>query len=372
MGSREIEAALGAGVSLIDTARASEWYDEKAAADAVMRHNRSSIVVVTKLHPRDHGYDSCARAIEDSARKFGGYVDVFLQHYPRCWGSLCGGTSTPEGTWRDSWRAMEAALHRGLARAIGVSNVSPRDLDDLLSFSNEGPHVVQNWMDPFHQDRETRARCKAAGIAFMSYSTLGTQWEMRSGRNLVVSNSVLRRIAADKNATVFSVALSWALQRDAIVVPRSANPDHVRANSRVFDLTLSDDDLKAVDALDGTAASVPEPVTATFFADDGASCDLFWVEENQPLVEVGVLRPDRPLKISTYDGHVFLARQREQQQLGKINSSSSSSSNRRQMIFRISSGREAEQRFHYAAARATVVADDNGGNNEEELPTEEL
>ena len=30
------------------------------------------------------------------------YVDLFLLHYPECWGSVCGGVN-PEGTWKDRW-----------------------------------------------------------------------------------------------------------------------------------------------------------------------------------------------------------------------------------------------------------------------------
>ena len=47
-----------------------------------------------------------------------GYVDLFLLHYPECWGDLCGGVA-PAGTFPDSWRALEDLYEAGLARAIG-------------------------------------------------------------------------------------------------------------------------------------------------------------------------------------------------------------------------------------------------------------
>lgn len=288
LGTEPVATALAAGVKLVDTARATEWYDEDAVARAVARFNRSDVFVVTKLHPRDHGTESCRRAIADSAAKFGGYVDLFLLHYERCWPGFC----TQTGTWHESWRVMEASR---TVRSIGVSNFV--DLSELLAFAKEGPHVVQNWMDPFHQDRGTRALCKERGIAYMSYSTLGTQWQ----RNPVKESLVIRRIAQAHNTTVTAVTLAWALSRDAIVVPRSSKPDHIRQNAQVHLLRLSDDELAAIDALDGTA----NQRRAVFRTDRPA--DLYWVNDRGKHVKVATLDPARETSIDTYHGHSFVA-----------------------------------------------------------------
>ena len=40
------------------------------------------------------------------------YLDLFLLHYPACWGTLCGEVE-PQGTWRDSWRALEELQRAG-------------------------------------------------------------------------------------------------------------------------------------------------------------------------------------------------------------------------------------------------------------------
>lgn len=40
------------------------------------------------------------------------YLDLFMLHFPQCWGTLCDGKA-PEGTWQDSWRALEVrSAHR--------------------------------------------------------------------------------------------------------------------------------------------------------------------------------------------------------------------------------------------------------------------
>jgi len=179
MTAATVKVALAAGVRLFDTAQAYEWYDEKAVANALAASGlrRSEYVVVTKVHPRDHGFSRFSQKVLESAHLFGGYVDVVLQHYPRCWDGLCGPgwEKRVEGDFRDSWKALEEAYANGTAKAIGVSNFDVRDLESLLAGAVIVPHVHQGWMDPFHQDREMRQACADRGIAYMSYSTLGTQ-----------------------------------------------------------------------------------------------------------------------------------------------------------------------------------------------------
>ena len=49
-------------------------------------------------------------------------------------------------------------------------------MTELLGFANTKPALLQNWMDPFNQDRAVRSLCEEHGIAYMAYSTFGTQW----------------------------------------------------------------------------------------------------------------------------------------------------------------------------------------------------
>lgn len=50
------------------------------------------------------------------------YVDLFLLHYPECWGSLCGGVN-PEGTWKDrhARRGPLACRVSGTGGGVGSS-----------------------------------------------------------------------------------------------------------------------------------------------------------------------------------------------------------------------------------------------------------
>ena len=103
-----IAHAIRAGYRLFDTSQATEWYLEESLGEA-LRHSgvplpREEVFLTTKLHPRDLGEQSTLDAFPNSLKNLHtAYIDAFLLHYPRCFGTLCppnGGQ--PAGTWRDS------------------------------------------------------------------------------------------------------------------------------------------------------------------------------------------------------------------------------------------------------------------------------
>ena len=165
-----VRAAIAAGFRAFDTAQATEWYREAdvGAALAASGVARERFFVTTKMHPRDHGYQTTRRRVAESAAALGGRVELFLLHYAECWPGLCGAAHRPAGTWRDSWRALEDALADGDVQAIGVSNFRPEQLRELVegAATRVKPHVVQSWMDPLHQDAPLRALCAEHGVAF--------------------------------------------------------------------------------------------------------------------------------------------------------------------------------------------------------------
>ena len=121
----------------------------------------------------------------------------------------------------------------------------------------------------------------------MAYSTLGTQWCMQGRANPVLSSSKLREFGDPAR-----VALSWALLRNAVVIPRSFSNERIAANARLYKdgvLTVGLDAaaLEAIDALDGTLDQKND-VQAVFANDGDEAVRLFWkgpdgdVEETAP------------------------------------------------------------------------------------------
>jgi diketogulonate reductase-like aldo/keto reductase len=187
---------------MIDTAQAQEWYDESLVGQALARTNvqLSSIVVVTKVHPRSFAEDKLVASIQDSKKLlYPGHLnkqtlDVVLLHAPYCWRDHCS-EEEESHDWKEAWFALEALKKSGDIAAIGVSNFDARLLRELLDIANVKVSVIQNWMDPFQQDNEVRELAATYDIAYMAYSSYGTQWEWKLHRNPVFTSKDLKAIA---------------------------------------------------------------------------------------------------------------------------------------------------------------------------------
>ena len=247
--------ALEAGYRSIDSAQAREWYREDLVGLAIAQSgvSRETLFLTSKLHPRHLGRETTTERLDESLRDLGtDYLDLFLLHYPRCWGSLCDGAE-PEGTWRDSWRAMEALVAAGKIRSIGVSNFDLAQLIELREFAVVAPAVVQRNSDVFSADADVRLFCTAEGWQYEAYSTLGSQWMMRGHReNPVLAHETVTAIAEARGASPATVALRWALQKGQVVIPRSSDKRRIAENLRVLEMEpLTEEEMDALDALDG-------------------------------------------------------------------------------------------------------------------------
>jgi diketogulonate reductase-like aldo/keto reductase len=255
-----VGSALLAGYRLLDSAQAREWYREDLVGEALASAAlpRDSLWLTSKVHPRHLGFNATLSQVRVSLRELRTeYLDLLLLHYPECWGTLCPGV-TPEGTWRDSWRALEEAQRLRLVRHIGVSNFDTRQLGELLEWAVTPPAVVQSYSDPYSQNRELQRLCAAHGIAFQAYSSLGSQWWGRGYRdNPVLRAAPVLGAAQAHSRGAAQVVLRWALQKGQAVIPKSGNAEHIASNLALFDFSLSEEEVAAIDAMDGV---VPEKV----------------------------------------------------------------------------------------------------------------
>lgn len=213
-------------------------------------------------------------------------LDAVLLHSPYCWRGHCN-REEESHSWQGAWKMLNKYKHSPGAISIeyiGVSNFDIgllRQLVDLaptLLCTNTGdtncpntdsasnlnfgdhfeyqiqkyPDLIQNWMDPYHQDREVREFCRKHGIQYMAYSSFGTQWNKRI--NPVLNSPVLLEIANKHSVSVTQVILSWLKQLNVVSLPKSTSKQHIEDNFSVMDsdFALSDADMALIESLDGT------------------------------------------------------------------------------------------------------------------------
>jgi diketogulonate reductase-like aldo/keto reductase len=84
-----------------------------------------------------------------------------------------------------------------------------------------------------------------------AYSPLGSQPEYKEANEPnVLDDTVLQSIASRHDATVAQVCIAWALQRGCSVVAKSTSKVHLKENMASIELTLTDEEMKEIAALD--------------------------------------------------------------------------------------------------------------------------
>jgi len=224
--------ALELGYRHIDTAQI--YGNEESVGRALCESGipRDQVFLTTKFNPSRK--DPVAEAERSLQRLATDYVDLYLVHWPQ------GGATR-------AWPGMERARELGYARSIGVSNFGVRELDQLLTVAPGPPVVDQVQFSPFEYRRTLLERAHQRKVVVEAYSPLGT------GRHL--ASQAVRRIAASVGRTPAQVLLRWCVQRDLVVIPKSTHRERIEENAQIFDFTLSDTDMAALDALDRTNGS---------------------------------------------------------------------------------------------------------------------
>ena len=187
--------------------QAPEWYNESGVAEAFAKLDRQQwnqlpdVVVMTKVHPRSYNFNAMDHALRESRKllqagsRERNALDVVLLHTPWCWEGQFTAAQN-KISWQTAWTNLEKlrAEPDHSITSIGVSNFHLELLEDLvLRHANSKVAVVQNWMDPFHQDAAVRAFAKEHKIQYMAYSSFGTQWNRLP--NPVFADPVLNSIA---------------------------------------------------------------------------------------------------------------------------------------------------------------------------------
>jgi diketogulonate reductase-like aldo/keto reductase len=219
--------ALEVGYRHIDTATLYKNEREVGCALAASGLRREQIFITTKLLS---DAPSVRQAIERSLSDLQvDYVDLWLIHWP-----------PPRATSRSMYREMLAARDEGLARAIGVSNYSIEEIDDLTEVTGDTPEVNQVPWSPFRHDHLWQRELDRRHVVLEGYSPL-------KGSRL--DDPVLVDIAVAHGVTPAQVVLRWHVQHGIVVIPKSAQPDRIAENFDIFSFSLDAGSMSRLDEL---------------------------------------------------------------------------------------------------------------------------
>lgn len=244
--TQAVLTAIDAGYRSIDTA---QGYDNEAGVGRAVEQAsvpRDELFITSKLRTRDQGYDATLTSFMGTLDRLGlDYLDLFLIHWP----------VPKHDRYSDTWKALVQLQRDGRIRSIGVSNFLPEHLERIIGDSGVAPAVNQIELHPRYQQRPVRDIHAHHSIKIESYSPLGGGSDLRE-------NPAIVAIAEKLGKSPAQVVLRWHVQEGLIAIPKSNNPDRIRANLDVFDFSLDENDMAEIAKLDRTdGKTLSDPAT---------------------------------------------------------------------------------------------------------------
>ena len=230
--------ALKLGYRHIDTAFV--YGNEASVARAIQDSGflREDIFLTTKLPADIKTYEGACEYFEASLKNLGTeYVDLYLIHAPWPWHDV-GGDYT-EGNIA-AWRAMIDLYNEGKVRAIGVSNFHANNITALIEATGFVPAVNQIRYFIGNTQNEITDFCQELGILVEAYSPLAT--------GALTEHEDLIQVARAYGVTVPQICIRYCIERGLLPLPKSINPDRIKANLDV-DFTISKEDMEYLNGL---------------------------------------------------------------------------------------------------------------------------
>ncbi|XRG77942.1 aldo/keto reductase [Rossellomorea sp. GAMAL-10_SWC] len=235
--AQAVRDAVSIGYRHIDTAQA--YMNEAGIGEGVRSCGvpREELFITTKVAAEAKSYDAVSQSIVESLDKLRlDYIDLLIIHSPQPWMEF-----REENRYFEEnkvvWKAMEDAYKTGKVKAIGVSNFLQDDLENILASCEIKPMVNQVLAHVSNTPFGLIEFCQKKGIMVEAYSPIA--------HGAVLDNHEIKVIADKYEVSVAQLCLRYDIQLGLVVIPKTANPDHMRNNAEL-DFTISDADMETL------------------------------------------------------------------------------------------------------------------------------
>ncbi len=233
-----VSMALKHGYRHIDTAAA---YGNEASVGKAIKDSglaREEVFVTSKLQSHIKTYQGALDAFEKTMKELDmDYLDLYLIHAPWPWNEI--GKDCSSGNV-EAFKAMEKLYREGKIRAIGVSNFSPSDLDNILKHCEIIPHVNQIAFFIGNNQEETHRYCNDKGILVEAYSPLAIGYAL--------TNETIQNMAKTYNVTPAQLCIRYCIEKGTAPLPKSTHESRIIENTGL-DFKMKEEDVAFLDTI---------------------------------------------------------------------------------------------------------------------------
>lgn len=236
-----VKTALEVGYTHLDTA--AFYGNEKEVGEGLRASGvkREGIFITTKVRENNLTPDLFQKSLDESlARLQLPYVDLLLIHW-----------NNKDIPFSVSIPALCKAKKDGKAKHVGVANFTTKMLDEAWAVTSEPLVCNQIEAHPFINQDKVIDACKRRGMAVVAYVPIA--------RGKVPGAEALERIGKAHGKSAAQVSLRYLVERGMVSIPRSSNPEHLKANLDVFDFKLSAAEMAELKKLNDTNMRVVNP-----------------------------------------------------------------------------------------------------------------
>lgn len=197
---------------------------------------REQIFVTSKVAAEYKTYEEAAASIDRSLANMGlDYIDMMIIHSPQPWDKVNQSEDRYVEGNRAAWRALEDAYKAGKLRAIGVSNFLQEDIENLWDTAEIKPMVNQVLCHISNSPLELIDYCQKKGMVMEAYSPVA--------HGEALKNKAIADMTEKYRVTIPQLCIRFDIQLGMIVLPKTANPEHMKVNGDV-DFIISDEDME--------------------------------------------------------------------------------------------------------------------------------
>ncbi len=227
-----VRTALELGYRHVDTA--AMYRNERAVGRGIAAADvdREEVFLASKVWKSDLSAEDVLDSARDSLDRLGtDYLDLLYVHWPA-------ETYDPGETLPAFDRLREA----GDIRHVGVSNFEPHHLDRAREVLAAPIFANQVEMHPLLPQTELREYAAEYGVHMVAYAPVA--------RGRVFEVPTLSEIADDHGVSEVQVGLAWLREKGVAAIPKATGADHIRDNWESLALSLSDEEIERIDAID--------------------------------------------------------------------------------------------------------------------------